>query len=1416
MRTLPSTNSYHLPNRRTNDTRSTSGSRPPPRVTAASASDRPIHASYDDLRRGEARQLLREQLTSAFPEAQPNRPLLDPARAGRMSLKEKIMRRSCTLEPGGIPSAKSSSSTLDSSGTRRISMLPEPDSSVDSQAIDVERAIALLQELKKTASPNELVALHRALLPTKEVDAVSSPRASPLEEPMPYSSSPPYQRRSHALPPGLATRGGYDQDLLRRPEDAWNDSRRSKPTTPNSEKQHPLSSVGSFAALDLANDKAKSFEKRPTTPADFDYGHMGGWGNGALRVTNGAASPEPSIEPASEEQGNGDNVRPSSSPSRPSLDGRRARASIDVLPGRMGGNDLPLRDQNATPTKPQLTVEQRAPRVSGTSLSSSPNSPIKRTPPNLNTNVGQQLLDRRASVSPLSDLPTPGSTQRQSQRASDFSAEYMTDCGLTSSPYEDRSNNTLLNFASRLSTVYDSDTDDRVERRGTPEAALILLEGGQQPSYHKTQDSNNATTDVEAQASEAPSQNDRPPPPKKADSSYGSDASLRYQALERPKETKPAKLPSLAQGQNLNNVEEKEETDSSTDAGSLYTFEEMLKSTSSENAAPPSNPPQAGSKPKNRSPLFRLKSEKRSSAPNLMEPSNNESKTKIYTVGSAPNSPSDGKKGQAGGKTQKKLQKPMPLAMKKQRKEEMLRHQEGSTSSLPNLSAPNVPAETSAAHARRLSSRPGSGSLDRTYESHVNADTPTQTPPVELDGEAMRSTPAVGNVSEQKDTPAETKIKDRGRKRSGSVRKHSNVDEDSTPNRSWSISNLRNRSHSRGRSQAGKRSSVDIMMGKTCMTGDSGSRPTSPGDENVPAYSDFSSVARTLGGGSYDISTNQFKRSTAPVPSSVQHQLQSPWAISTGLAKTKQGKGMTPEMASEFARARSKDFANADKKPWQEQPRMVFPSLTKTKGNKKQPYRPSAAVEDFFPDWQSKPASRDSSTERPQPSNQKFSMPAETIPPLPELPADVDIKASRADQIVAKKLRPSPGSSARSSADLSSGNAPSNKKRSESLKRSETAPIANESPSQPQEQPYRVLHSAKPKAVRSNSVDVQATPQNFSHPAALRNADSVEGANPKDSAQSNQQAAEQDVWAQQANFWRQRRQTLGDNLQPPAVQENKTSPPESLPQSQPYQAPDIVVSRYVTPLASENAARANAGHQQTALDRANSYRGLLVDEKENRPAKQDVPRTDSAVATPPNDSFVTVKSWTPSQSDLRPAKRDIPRTDSATSTQTYTTTSTTTTTSSTGRGRAPQNHHLRTPSGKFIPYSPSKESMTERSRARSQAPTAAGSSAPPSTNNTNKPFRDWSNNSNPANTSTSTLGTPTRESSQPKASPDHFNDRYSGGLDYGWERTAGFQGSAGTRSSGCSSGESNRKSVQMSERFGVDLSDVPVFLQKIR
>ncbi|KAK5040633.1 hypothetical protein LTR16_011834, partial [Cryomyces antarcticus] len=51
-------------------------------------------------------------------------------------------------------------------GGSRLSLVPE------TQSIDVEAAIAILQELRKKASPEDLVALHKALLPTKEVDHI--------------------------------------------------------------------------------------------------------------------------------------------------------------------------------------------------------------------------------------------------------------------------------------------------------------------------------------------------------------------------------------------------------------------------------------------------------------------------------------------------------------------------------------------------------------------------------------------------------------------------------------------------------------------------------------------------------------------------------------------------------------------------------------------------------------------------------------------------------------------------------------------------------------------------------------------------------------------------------------------------------------------------------------------------------------------------------------------------------------------------------------------------------------------------------------------------------------------------------------------------------------------------------------------
>ncbi|EPE37149.1 hypothetical protein GLAREA_09312 [Glarea lozoyensis ATCC 20868] len=58
-------------------------------------------------------------------------------------------------------------------------------------------------------------------------------------------------------------------------------------------------------------------------------------------------------------------------------------------------------------------------------------------------------------------------------------------------------------------------------------------------------------------------------------------------------------------------------------------------------------------------------------------------------------------------------------------------------------------------------------------------------------------------------------------------------------------------------------------------------------------------------------------------------------------------------------------------------------------------------------------------------------------------------------------------------------------------------------------------------------------------------------------------------------------------------------------------------------------------------------------------------------------------------------------------------------------------------------------------------------------------------------------------------------DRFSGGLGYNYDPNYGLAGSAGTATSGNPS-RAPRKGVEASQLYGVDLSDVPVFLQRVR
>ncbi|KAF4555306.1 Hypothetical protein D9617_2g052620 [Elsinoe fawcettii] len=163
----------------------------------------------------------------------------------------------------------------------------------EDDGIDLDAAIHLLQELKKKASPEELVALHRALLPTKPGSA------RPRTEDAVVS---PYSRRSSMVTPGLATRskspGKSPKETIVPASPLI--SKKSKPR-PLSEQlaisvmPKPGALPRQTSCMDLPPHKGVPSLSRSYSPADLDVSAIGGLRLGTLRVTNGAVSPEPSI-----------------------------------------------------------------------------------------------------------------------------------------------------------------------------------------------------------------------------------------------------------------------------------------------------------------------------------------------------------------------------------------------------------------------------------------------------------------------------------------------------------------------------------------------------------------------------------------------------------------------------------------------------------------------------------------------------------------------------------------------------------------------------------------------------------------------------------------------------------------------------------------------------------------------------------------------------------------------------------------------------------------------------------------------------------------------------------------------------------------------------------------------------------------
>jgi len=192
-------------------------------------------------------------------------------------------------------SAKGSVTQLkDSSQT---SLIPE------TKPIDLEAAVAILQELRKTASPDDLIALRtfvaqniglsaniaidKALLPTSS----TSSALPPTDGSVPYSPAAVIRQRSLATP-GVATRPpdleDEKKDVLPHEVKLADEHKWRSPKWSRFAQATRLSTVESVDEESIAT--------RAATPGVLDYAHLGAHKHGSLMVMNGPASPDPSIK----------------------------------------------------------------------------------------------------------------------------------------------------------------------------------------------------------------------------------------------------------------------------------------------------------------------------------------------------------------------------------------------------------------------------------------------------------------------------------------------------------------------------------------------------------------------------------------------------------------------------------------------------------------------------------------------------------------------------------------------------------------------------------------------------------------------------------------------------------------------------------------------------------------------------------------------------------------------------------------------------------------------------------------------------------------------------------------------------------------------------------------------------------------
>ncbi|KAF2212682.1 hypothetical protein CERZMDRAFT_106018 [Cercospora zeae-maydis SCOH1-5] len=1247
----------------------------------------------------------------------------DPATFSPPAHKHRLPKRA-SASALNMDSAKSASTTTvnsvdlkkatNDSGVQspKIPVLTE-----NMNKIDVEQAISLLQELKKSASPEELVSLHKALLPTKEVSSIQKPSLSSIDEHSAYSS---YSDRPRSMrPPGLATRGSFLEDPLRSQEEEAKRTLKKK----ESKEQHGAWFQETMSAV---HARTMSITSTGTAP-DSSYDH-GAFGLGTLRIINGgSASPDPTSRP---------NARSASVPAinpDPSLQGtkpgRRSEEAPMPAETRLLLQELPARrhSQNAidSPTRSPLTQRRQQQWGLRTSQPIPSLASFMRTEAKLDgaeAKPAQQagLGGTRADSGWTNDYRTLDGSTRFEQRWKQRKGHLPSD-----KPCEEA--HELSASSIQPSTAGGAEPAEKIV--GTPSQALLQLDPPVPDNAQITELSPTAVDDTNVTASPRFSFEELPRPRtvQKQDSGYGSDApSASRKFLKGPVATKlsspapPKKLTVETQTKNAPDA-----VPPAVQAAAEALERPATPKGKAHNAAAMLHPPVSPTltlKKKRLSPLSFFRSRNRAEKRNSVAESVSSAAAASPTQSASDSSSPSSSKG-----FPRTLQKKMPEQSANSKK-----------------SGPDK--------SRR------SLNLPRQNGSSVAVNVPL--PPMKQKHE-VTSSPSLGNDAKQAtESPKTFGIND-------------------------------------------------------------GLEPAKPGTSlwaRRRKSADPSVLIHELSG------EQRSAASTAPLPVDTAERRRSKSLAGPGMPLCKR-KGPEPTSYSSCMRGGGNNakpklptapepqpFARApDAVPQQHDPVSATASVPKTvrraslrgKGGEmpakpatsdatpSPPERPMSSrshksVEDIYSEWQSKPATVESSpaemdaqmaNARPPALPHKSARP-HAIPPIPELPADIDAMLCKAELMMSKKTKTgpkmSPRASARNSLDagrkrLQYQNAQSSLSEEEINRMlfSQTVvgdPLFAEAPGDTE------------MPVEADSKPVQPRRRHSEHAAKT-----VEEKPVTTAKGSSDDAQLRPLWEQYSTTWR-----LHNTIPESAAEDNMDGNGSESPKG--TQSPS---SSSIAPFKTEDTANSSSSDRKRRTTVHLTGRLSGEGDRGTGTTSNHVRRSSSIISS---------GTYTTSSSPMTSSSEASHRASTATASS-YTSNNGST------ASFAMSSDTTASSQSKYLPYRPVDSVHAERSRALNMARRSCQ-------------IKPWEIEK--LKTSLSTPSSPKavdRRPSLPKTgAAKEAIDRFSGGLSYNNNNKtfqAGNRGSAGTKSFHENGNNNNsKKGVKMSQEWGLDLNDVPSFLQR--